>query len=69
MRKFCALLLLLSAAAVTACTSVAPYERGKLAHPTMTTADVTGPAEAHARAIHVGATGGSFEVGGGCGCN
>jgi len=53
----------------TGCAAVAPYERGRLAHRTMTTADLAGPAEAHARAIQEGATGGSFEAGGGCGCN
>jgi hypothetical protein len=68
-RKFCALLLVSSPFLNAACSEVPVYERGKLAHPTMTTADLTGPAEAHARAIHEGATGGSFEVGGGCGCN
>ncbi len=63
-------LFLLSLLSVTsACTTVAPYERGKLAHPTMTTGDLVGPGEAHVRAVHEGATGGSFEVGGGCGCN
>lgn len=51
------------------CTRVAAYERGRLAHPSMTTADLAGPAEAHTRAIQEGATGGGFEVGGGCGCN
>jgi hypothetical protein len=51
------------------CSRVMPYERGRLAHPTMTTADLAGAAEAHARAIQEGATGGGFEVGGGCGCN
>lgn len=56
-------------ALASACTKVAPYERGKLAHPTMTTGDLVGAGEAHVRAVHEGATGGSFEVGGGCGCN
>ena len=51
------------------CTHVRPYERGLLAHPTMTTSDLAGPAEAHVRAIHEGAQGGGFEMGGGCGCN
>ena len=59
----CALLLF------TGCARVMPYERGRLAHPTMTTADLAGVAESHARAIQEGATGGGFEVGGGCGCN
>jgi hypothetical protein len=55
---------------LTGCgAGVAPYERGKIAHWSMTTSDLTSPAEAHARAIHEGATGGGFEAGGGCGCN
>ncbi len=51
------------------CTGAAAYERGKLAHPTMTTADLAGPGEEHVRAVQEGATGGSLSVGGGCGCN
>jgi uncharacterized protein DUF4266 len=60
---------LICAALLAACANVAPYDRGKLAHPSMTTADLAGPGEAHVRAVHEGATGGGFEVGGGCGCN
>jgi hypothetical protein len=60
-----ALLLLI----MTGCSGAAPYERGRLAHRTMTTADLASPAEAHARAIQEGAMGGGFEAGGGCGCN
>jgi hypothetical protein len=63
-----ALLVLLASASI-GCTQVAAYDRGKLAHPTMTTKDLAGPAEAHVRAVHEGATGGAFEAGGGCGCN
>lgn len=62
-------LLLLLLALCTACTNVAPYERAKLAHPTMTTADMSGTGEGHVRAVQEGAIGGSFEAGGGCGCN
>ncbi len=54
---------------VAACGGVPPYDRGRLAHRTMTTADMASPAEAHTRAIQEGATGGGFEAGGGCGCN
>jgi PBP1b-binding outer membrane lipoprotein LpoB len=61
--------VLLLALALVGCANVAPYERGKLAHPTMTTADLAGPGESHVRAVHEGAIGGGFEVGGGCGCN
>jgi hypothetical protein len=52
-----------------ACEHVAAYERGRLAHPTMSTADISGTGEEHVRAIHEGATGGSMGAGGGCGCN
>ncbi len=55
--------------ASTGCVTVAPYERGKLAHPTMSAGDVTGFGEAHLRAIHEGATGGNGGTGSGCGCN
>ena len=53
----------------TGCASVAPYERAKLAHPTMAAADVAGPGEEHLRAITEGAIGGSTGAGSGCGCN
>src|SRR4051812_6427644 len=55
--------------AATGCTSVAPYERGKLAHPTMSAADGSGFGESHLRAISEGAIGGSAGAGSGCGCN
>ncbi len=55
--------------AATGCSTVAPYERGKLAHPTMAAGDTTGFGESHLRAISEGATGGSGGTGSGCGCN
>jgi len=55
--------------ACMACTHVAPYERGSLAHPTMTTADIVSPSEEHVRAVQEGAIGGAASAGGGCGCN
>ncbi len=54
---------------LTGCATVAPYERGKLAHPTMAAADSAGFGESHLRAISEGATGGSGGTGSGCGCN
>jgi hypothetical protein len=51
------------------CARVAPYQRGKLAHPTMLLDDAGGPAESHVYAIHEGATGGGNAAAGGCGCN
>ncbi|MEZ4443234.1 MAG: DUF4266 domain-containing protein [Polyangiaceae bacterium] len=68
-----ALLRILAAIAVasllTGCTKVAPYERAKLAHPTMAAADLAGPGEEHLRAVTEGAIGGSTGAGSGCGCN
>jgi hypothetical protein len=61
--------LLLSVLTLTACAHVPAYERGALAHPTMTTADVAPSSETHVRAVQEGATGGGLEAGGGCGCN
>jgi hypothetical protein len=66
--KWCPLAFALLAA-LAGCAHLAPYERGALAHPTMTTGDVVSPSEEHVRAVHEGATGGSFSAGGGCGCN
>lgn len=60
---------LLLATAATACTHVAPYERGILAHPTMTPDDVASGMDAHVRAVAEGASGGLGGGGGGCGCN
>lgn len=51
------------------CGTVQPYERGKLAHPTMTAGDMAGFGESHLRAISEGAVGGSGGTGSGCGCN
>ena len=53
----------------TGCTHVAPYERGALAHPTMSAAALDGPAAGHVRAVHEGATGGGSVAESGCGCN
>jgi hypothetical protein len=53
----------------TGCSHVAPYQRGKLAHPMMTADDLAGPAAAHVLAVHEGATGGGSLAESGCGCN
>ncbi len=55
--------------AATGCSAVAPYERGKLAHPTMAAVDSGSAGEEHLRAISEGAIGGSGGTGSGCGCN
>jgi hypothetical protein len=57
-------------ATLTGCASVAPYERGTLAHPTMSADDpFTSPLDEHVRAVSEGAAGGLNGGGGGCGCN
>jgi len=62
------LLFLLVLLLVPACAHVPAYDRGHLAHPTMSTSDLDGPGEEHVRAVQEGATGGGSSVGGGCGC-
>jgi hypothetical protein len=55
--------------AATGCVTVAPYERGTLAHPSMTSEDIATGFDEHVRAVSEGATGGFGGGGGGCGCN
>lgn len=57
------------ALALGGCVKVAPYERGILAHPTMTPDEISHGLDAHVRAVSEGATGGLSGGGGGCGCN
>lgn len=54
---------------ITGCAKVAPYQRGTLAHPTMTTEDIGTALDAHVRDVAEGANGGLGGGGGGCGCN
>jgi hypothetical protein len=54
---------------ITGCSHVAPYERGTLAHPTMSPDDMSSGVDEHVRAVSEGATGGFGGGGGGCGCN
>lgn len=53
----------------TACSHVRPWERGKLAHPSMATSSFAGPAEEHMYAVQEGAVGGGAAAESGCGCN
>lgn len=61
--------LLALALPATACVHVKPYERAKLAHPTMAAGSMSGPGEEHMYGVHEGATGGSDGAESGCGCN
>jgi uncharacterized protein DUF4266 len=62
---------LLLAAALAACTSVAPYQRGYLARPDMAFEDSQGNARALEKTYSAkeAASGGASVGGGGCGCN
>lgn len=64
-----ALALAMLALALGGCVKVAPYERGALAHPTMTPGEIAIGLDAHVRAVSEGAAGGLGGGGGGCGCN
>ncbi len=68
-RVLLALVMLSSLAFATGCSHVAPYERGILAHPTMTVDDVAIGIDEHVRGVAEGASGGFGGGGGGCGCN
>lgn len=59
----------LFAIALGGCVKVAPYERGMLAHPTMTPEEISIGLDGHVRAVSEGAAGGLGGGGGGCGCN
>lgn len=68
--RFLALAAIVSALASAGCAHVAPYQRGTLAHPTMTTEDVSTGLDEHVKAVSEGSEGGGLNGGGGgCGCN
>ncbi len=54
---------LLSLVLLAGCKTVRPWERGALAHPSMTADSPQGPAEEHMRSVHEGATGGQWRRG------
>lgn len=60
---------LLLVASLGACTPVTPYERARLAHPSMSASRLSGPGASHMEAVHEGATGGAIGAESGCGCN
>lgn len=66
---FVILTAIVLAVALGGCVKVAPYERGMLAHPTMTPDEIAIGLDAHVRAVSEGAAGGLGGGGGGCGCN
>jgi Domain of unknown function (DUF4266) len=68
-RSHLALLVVGLLAVASGCVKVAPYERGMLAHPTMTAEEISIGLDGHVRAVSEGAAGGLGGGGGGCGCN
>jgi hypothetical protein len=62
-------LVMMLALPAAACTHVRPWERGKLAHPTMAGPNLPGVAEEHVYSVQEGATGGGASAESGCGCN
>jgi hypothetical protein len=56
-------------ALLAGCAKVAPYDRAKLAHPTMKAGELDGPRANHLRAVSEDAIGGTTGAGSGCGCN
>jgi hypothetical protein len=68
-RRAITIAALLAAVSCAGCTHVRAWERGKLAHYTMTPDGATGPAADHVYAVHEGASGGGGAAGSGCGCN
>ena len=67
--KLAALVLLVVVSGGLGCANLKPYERGKLAHPTMLLTDTARAGAAHVYAIQEGAVGGGSGAEGGCGCN
>jgi hypothetical protein len=53
---------------LASCTHVAPYERARLAYPSMTES-YESTMSVHVRAVHEGAIGGGSVAESGCGCN
>jgi len=54
--------------ALSGCTHVAPYDRARLAYPSMTDS-YESAMSGHVRAVHEGASGGGSVAESGCGCN
>lgn len=61
--------VLVLGSALCGCTRVAAYERGRLAHPSMSARQRMSAGQSHLYAIREGARGGSLGAGSGCGCN
>jgi hypothetical protein len=61
--------MILLALLATGCANVAPWERGRLAHPSMAPDARASVGREHMHAVQEGATGGAVTVESSCGCN
>jgi len=68
-RSLLATLLVCLGFAVQGCGNVAPYQRARLAHPTMQPESNQSPGREHMQAVQEGAAGGTESHASGCGCN
>ena len=68
-KRLLALAILVTVGGSAGCANLKPYQRGKLAHPTMLLSDTARAGAAHVYAIQEGAVGGGSGAEGGCGCN
>ena len=69
LRPLLAFAIAIAVPGLAGCATVQPWERGKLAHPTMAAAADDGAGADHLHAITEGAVGGRAGAGSGCGCN
>jgi hypothetical protein len=67
--KFTPSVAVMVAFLLAACANVAPYQRGRLAHPTMNPGDAESAGRAHVYVVQEGAVGGTPGATSGCGCN
>ena len=68
-RRLRSTLVIVLVLGLTGCRHVRPWERGQLAHPSMTTAGAPPPAAEHVYSVQERATGGGGAAESGCGCN
>jgi len=69
LRRWLIVSISLIALSSSACSSVAAYQRGRLAHFSMQANDANSVGRDHLYAIQEGAIGGEVRTAGGCGCN
>lgn len=69
LRPMTRLVCLIAALWLGGCANVAPWQRTRLAHPTMNESDGASASRQHLHEVREGAQGGDGSVSMGCGCN